>query len=262
MHGLMFMCTHYTIYGVNCSVSPAGLKRGAMAKAIVRIKKLHTRGNIGGMGKHVARARETPNADPDVKNFVLIGTGDQLADYDNRMAELGIEKVRKNAVLAVDHMLTASPEWFIDFDEKEGKQLDRSKLKKWAAANVAWLQKNYGKNVVSATLHLDEQTPHIHAIVIPEVDSKLNARALYGGREKMSAWQDNYAEAMASLGLERGKKGSKAKHQTVKKYYDQVNAARFEQAQKQHQDQQAHQGRLEKIKAMRKKPTPKMRPTK
>lgn len=233
-----------------------------MAKAIFRTKKLKSRGNIGGMGKHVARARETPNADPAVKNFVLIGTGDQLADYDNRMADLGIERVRKNAVLAVDHMLTASPEWFVDWD-KEGKQLDRGKLKKWAAANVAWLQKNYGNNVVSATLHLDEQTPHIHAIVIPEVEGKLNARALYGGREKMSAWQDNYAQAMAPLGLERGKKGSKAKHQTVKKYYDQVNATRFEQAKKQHQDQQAHQGRLEKIKAMRsKKPALKMRPGK
>ena len=49
-------------------------------------------------------------------------------------------------------------------------QLDRDTIKKWANKALAWAQKTWGKeNVVSATLHLDESTPHIHLVVVPIV---------------------------------------------------------------------------------------------
>jgi hypothetical protein len=69
-------------------------------------------------------------------------------------------------------------------------------------------------------LHLDEATPHIHAYLVPlDEKGKLNCRALFGGREKLSKFQDSYALAMAPLGLERGIKGSRATHTEVKEYY-------------------------------------------
>jgi len=234
-----------------------------MSKAILRIKKLKTHGNIGSMSSHVARTRPTPNADPDKKNqnFILAGTGDQLVDYKNRIAELKIENIRKNAVLAVDHMLTASPEFFRNYDS-ENQEWDREKLKRWASENVRWLNEKYGKNCISATLHLDERTPHIHALILPVHEGKLNARHFYGGREKLSELQSDYARAMEPLGLERGQKGSKAKHQTIKKHYEEVNKNAFKQGQKAHEKEADINDRMGQIKKLREEISPTQRPKK
>ena len=84
-----------------------------------------------------------------------------------------------------------------------------------------WLQTRYGERIVRAELHLDESTPHSHAYMAPlDEKGKLNCRALLGGsRYRLSELQDDFAAAMASLGLERGIKGSRAKHTEVRKYY-------------------------------------------
>jgi len=86
---------------------------------------------------------------------------------------------------------------------------------------------------------------------VPSDGDKLNARRYFGGRDKLSALQDHYAGAMASMGLERGKKGSKAKHQVIQKHYDQVNMPKFEKVQKHHDLQAEKDERLEKIKNLR-----------
>src|SRR5438270_383983 len=82
--------------------------------AIFRLKKVHTFGQIAGLSKHMERDRETPNADPELTrlNERLTGSGDWVADVKARVAVAPI--VRKNAVLAIEFMLTASPEWFAD----------------------------------------------------------------------------------------------------------------------------------------------------
>jgi len=187
--------------------------------AICRTAKLKTWGNIGGsMGHTYRQSGMAPNADPKRlgKNRVLVGTpGDGTADIRKRIDSLGKEP-RSNAVLVVEHMLTMSPEWAVG---KTKKQIDH-----WAKENVKWLQKRYGKdNVAHAVLHMDETTPHIAAFVVPEVNGSLNARELFGGRQKMTELQNSYAEAMAPMGLQRGLEGSKARHQTVKNFYATVN---------------------------------------
>lgn len=49
-------------------------------------------------------------------------------------------------------------------------------FEQWKKENVEWLQSYFGKdNVVSAVLHMDETTPHIHAVVIPMVNERLSA---------------------------------------------------------------------------------------
>src|SRR5438105_1371158 len=82
--------------------------------AFLRVKKVHTFGQIGGLGKHLERDRTTPNADPELTwlNERLAGSGDWIADVKARLAVAPI--VRKNAVLAIEFLLTASPEWFAD----------------------------------------------------------------------------------------------------------------------------------------------------
>lgn len=186
--------------------------------AICRTKKMKTKGNIGGQAAHVERTSETLNANSKIKNLILKGTGNMLVDYEARMCELNIPKIRKNAVLAVDFMLTASP----DFFQKNGKR-DREKTVEFIKAANNWLQKKWGDDLVSVTAHFDEKTPHIHALIIPAKDGKLNARHFFGGREKMSALQDDFYQAVSHLGLDRGLKNSKAEHQKIQKYYTKVN---------------------------------------
>ncbi len=90
---------------------------------------------------------------------------------------------------------------------------------------MAWLRETFGQdNVVSAICHLDEQTPHIQADVIP-IDSigSLNAFHWTGDKKKLQQLQDSFAEVLAPLGLERGIKGSRATHTRISEYYSSAN---------------------------------------
>lgn len=75
--------------------------------------------------------------------------------------------------------------------------------------------------------HADEPgNVHCHSVVIP-IDDKghLNARFYLTGPNVMTRLQDDYAKAMEKHGLERGVKGSRAKHTDIKKFYAKLNQA-------------------------------------
>jgi len=186
--------------------------------AVLRIAKVKTMGHVAGLGLHVERERETRNADEArrTQNERLAGTGDWSADVARRLADA--PTIRTNAVLAIEHVMTASPEFFAAGDER--------RVAAWRDASMAWLRETYGeRNVVAAVLHRDELTPHIQALVVPIDDhGRLNARGFIGGdRGRLSALQDSYHEAVGRLGLERGVRGSVAEHQTVKEYYAKIS---------------------------------------
>ena len=115
-------------------------------------------------------------------------------------------------------------------------------MMKWCDDNLQWLHHTFGKeNTVSAVLHMDEHTPHIHATVVPIVTGerrkakkkqtegkrsyrkKANTVRLCADdvltREKLVAYHDSYAKAMAKYGLQRGVRGSEARHTTTAQYY-------------------------------------------
>ena len=186
--------------------------------AVLRIAKVKTMGHVAGLGVHIERERETRNADEErrTQNERLAGTGDWCADVERRLADA--PTIRKNAVLAIEHVMTASPEFFAAGDER--------RVEAWRDASMAWLRETYGeRNVVAAVLHRDELTPHIQALVVPIDDhGRLNARGFIGGeRGRLSELQDSYHEAVGRLGLARGVRGSVAEHQTVKEYYTKIS---------------------------------------
>jgi len=197
-----------------------------MAYAILRVEKIKT--NASGYNDHLERNKEIKNANPKFTNLNqrYIGSGDLNQDIQKRIKEIGC-KVRKNAVLGLDYMLTASPEFFQEFKEMKKKGTNKSqweefneKKKVWVKANYQWLEKRHGKeNIINLTLHMDEETPHLHAVVVPELNGKLNAKEILGNNKKMSAMQDEYAENMARFELKRGVKKSRAKHKTVREFY-------------------------------------------
>ena len=193
-----------------------------MPHAIARIAKLKS-GSVGASGQHTRRARETLNANPEIANIRFIGQPDSpdLPSLETIVRErIGDQTIRKNGVLCVEMLLTASPEYFRPNDPSKAGYYEPERLADFQQAVHSWLDKEYGDRIVRAELHLDESTPHVHAYLVPlDERGKLNCRGLFGGREKLSQFQDSYANALSPLGLERGIKGSRAKHTTVKQYY-------------------------------------------
>jgi hypothetical protein len=189
-----------------------------MGYAILRIQKLKSAVAIRNSLKHAFREQETPNADSErTPNNTHIGAESSQEAIEKFNAGLPLN-VRKNAVLALEYLITASPEVM------NGKT--KNEQDAFFADSLAYLHKTYGKeNVFYAGVHRDETTPHMYAYVLPKHEGKLNARHFIGGhKDRMSQIQTEFAESIGQKhGLERGVKGSKARHQEIGKYYAKVN---------------------------------------
>jgi hypothetical protein len=194
-----------------------------MSYAILRIEKAKTMANVGSRAAHNMRQNPTaaPHADPAkrVLNRVLIGPSDAagvVAAVEKRLAN--VPKFRKDAVRAVELLMTASPEFF------DPAKPDQKKWTAWVKDSLAWLRQTWGaENVVSAVLHRDEATPHIQAFVVPIHDGKLRAAHWLDGPAKLSQLQDSFAVAMWSQGLRRGEKHSQANHTSLREFYQLAN---------------------------------------
>ncbi len=202
-----------------------------MAYAIARLKKLK-RGNISGSASHTARERETPNADPTQKNIRFIGSLDPEERLEDLvLAKIGDSeqkrKIRTDAVYCVELLLSASPSYFRPDCPTHAGYYEPQKLDDWLEATHQWLADEYGNRIVRAELHLDEATPHIHAYFVPlDDDGQLRCNHFFDGRQKIHEFQDSYYQTMRLIGLERGIKGSRAKHQDIKDFYRIVEEGR------------------------------------
>ncbi|MDM1036340.1 MobV family relaxase [Myroides odoratimimus] len=130
-------------------------------------------------------------------------------------------KINDNAVTHLKIVLTGSHERMKEL-EANGQG-----LKEWVMENKKFLEEKYGSdNIVRFTLHRDEKTPHLHAVVVPlTADGRLSAFEVLGNKIKMKALQNDYAKAMASFGLERGMESTGIKHEDVKAYYSRIEKA-------------------------------------
>lgn len=215
------------------------------AYAILRHgRKLKTPAALCAVSDHNLRRSDherRPNVEPSRSrsNAILVGSGDSERDVAEYIAALGI-KPRRNAVLARELLMTASPEW-LRAGGPPGQPADPARVSQWAEAALAWARDEFGTDrVVSAILHNDEATPHVHLIVVPSVQRTRGPRkprsqdptrrrqpraprevwtldhdAVFGGRLEMIARQDRHAAALAPLGLARGVSGSRRKHEPL-----------------------------------------------
>ena len=141
--------------------------------------------------------------------------------YARVIERIGDQPIRKNAVLGV--------EMFMGFSPGMSEHLD---IHDWARQQIAWVEKTFGRDsLIKAVLHLDEETPHIHAIIVPFCGQtktgipKLNCRGLIGDRGSKKAGrigqleklQDSYADHNKQFGLERGLRHSATEHIPLKK---------------------------------------------
>jgi len=197
-----------------------------MSLTVYHIEPVSSRESLQARFTHNNRDRHPSNADPirSPLNQILIGPGSG-ADLGLMAAErIGQQKIRKDARWAVEMMLSASPEYYRPGDPGQAGKWEDDKLQAWLQAAEKWLNDNYGNNILSAILHLDETTPHIHALIMPIRDNgTLSYKAFFDGRQKLRTLQTSYADAMKPLGIERGRDGSRPTHNDIKDYYARVN---------------------------------------
>lgn len=195
-----------------------------------------------GASDHIERKTMPKNADPTRThlNRELVefpnGVSDRTEAISHRIRTAGIKrKITPDQVRAIRIVLSGTHEDMM-------KIQDEGRLDEWCDDNLQWLHYTFGKeNTVSAILHMDEHTPHIHATVVPivtgerrkakkkQADSKRTYRKKANAvrlcaddvltRERLVAYHDSYAKAMEKYGLQRGVRGSEARHTTTAQYY-------------------------------------------
>lgn len=210
-----------------------------MGYAVLHLDK--AKGADSGMSAHIERTIHPKNADPTRThlNRELIkfpeGVTSRTQAILHRLDTAGLKrKIGKNQVQAIRILLTGTHEDMVQI-EKNGK------LDDWCQDNIDWLRKTYGSdNVVSVVLHMDESTPHLHATVVPIVQTErqrkkkeLEVKRTYRkktpaprlsaddvmSRAKLKSYQNTYAAAMKKYGLQRGIEGSEAQHISTHEYY-------------------------------------------
>lgn len=193
--------------------------------AIYRTEKHSKLSTVSAASNHMTRELETPNADSDRShlNAVLIGTDDPFSDVlalvplPDAKGSDGKKLRRSNSVISIEVLLTTSPEFW----ETATKQQKAD----WIESSIAWLSAEYGReNIAHLRIHVDERTPHLTGFVVPlDPDTgRLNARRWLGGPKRLSKQQTEYAQSVEHLGLQRGVKGSQAKHERVSRHYAQI----------------------------------------
>ena len=194
-----------------------------------------------GASDHIERKTTPKNADPTRThlNHELVqfpdGVSDRTEAISHRIRTAGIKrKITPDQVRAIRIVLSGT-------HEDMARIQDEGRLSEWCDDNLQWLHRTFGReNTVSAVLHMDEHTPHIHATVVPIVTGerrkakkKTEGKRTYRKkadavrlcaddlltRERLVAYHDSYAAAMAKYGLQRGIRGSEARHTTTAQYY-------------------------------------------
>ena len=194
-----------------------------MSQVVFRFEKIKTGAGFVARIGHNERTYPPANADNARKVEVLISAGSDPAETLSKKLS-GIKR-KKDSVLAVEAILSASPEFFaLDKNKIEYGKWNYVNVEAFKQAGIEFFKREFGKNLVSLSFHVDEATPHFQAVFLPIIEGKLNAKSLLGNRKKMIEWQDKAHEAVAHLGIERGLRGSKSRHERVRSYYNDVNS--------------------------------------
>lgn len=206
-------------------------------KTIIRTEKIKTIQQLHNTGAHNNRLKDVLNASPEHDIKRLIGTSNLVQDVKDLMLKKGIkiDKLRKNAVLCNELLLSLSPEFFdegeLDYRNKFNKQNTLDFIKK----AKTFLVNKYKDNLVHLSVHLDESTPHIHAVVVPTyLDTvtgtyKLAAKRFFD-RSDLQLLQKEYCETFKSIKKYdfSYQEKSTAKHQDLKSFYKKLDDTKKE----------------------------------
>ena len=177
--------------------------------AILRFAK-YKGPEIGHIEAHNERTKEKYASNPDVDtgrshlNFHLVPPERKYrAEAEKQITAAGC-RTRSDSVRVVEALVTASPEFF------KGKK--RSEVKAYFTEALDFIQKHQSKDtIISAVVHMDEKTPHMHLCFVPLTeDKRLSAKEIVGNKKKLTWWQDEFWKHMVKKypDLERGESAS------------------------------------------------------
>ena len=184
-----------------------------MAKAqyaILRFAK-YKGPEIGRIEAHNERTKEKYASNPDVDtgrshlNFHLVTPERSYRAEAERQIAAARCRTRSDSVRVVEALITASPEFF------KGKK--KSEVKAFFEHALEFMKQNQDPaTYISAVVHMDEKTPHMHFSFVPlTADNRLSAKEILGNKKKLSQWQDRFWEHMVAKypDLERGESAGK-----------------------------------------------------
>ena len=178
--------------------------------AIMRFAK-YKGPEIGNIEAHNERTKEKYASNPDVDtsrskyNFHLVKPpGKYRAESERQIAAAGC-RTRKDSIRMIETLFTASPEFF------KGKK--RAEIRVFFEEALHFLEQHQSKEtIISAVVHMDEKTPHMHLCFVPLTeDKRLSAKEIVGNKKKLTQWQDRFWEHMVKKypDLERGESASR-----------------------------------------------------
>ena len=177
--------------------------------AILRFAK-YKGPEIGHIESHNERTKEKYASNPDVDmsrshlNFHLVTPQRKYrAEAEKQIAEAGC-RTRSDSVRVVEALVTASPEFF--------KGRKKAEVKAYFQEALDFIREHQDpKTIISAVVHMDEKTPHMHLCFVPlTADGRLSAKEIVGNKKKLTQWQDRFWEHMVKKypDLERGESAS------------------------------------------------------
>lgn len=204
--------------------------------AIIR-KQSHKSSDLSKVQNHNFRSKLQENIDIEKIKFnkTLIGSNNLKNDINNYIKNNNIVVRNKTTVICNEFVLTASPEFFYNTNgTKKTRDEYQKNLKKWVDTQIKYLNKNSYGVCVNAVLHLDEQTPHIHAIVLPIRDGKLNNKSFWRGKNSYSKLIDDYVKTIQQdfpnlrRGVSNDEREEKVTHTTIKEYRNDIATKKTE----------------------------------
>lgn len=177
--------------------------------AILRFAK-YKGPEISGIEAHNERTKEKYASNPDIDpsrthlNFHLIKPERKYrAESEKQIAEAGC-RTRSDSVRVVEALITATPEFF------KGKK--RAEIKEFFNEALEFIKQNQApETIISAVVHLDEKSPHMHLCFVPLTeDGRISAKDIMGNKKKLTWWQDEFWKHIVKKfpDLERGESAS------------------------------------------------------
>ena len=212
-----------------------------MSFGICRVQKIKGASGVVGLQLHNRREREHSNSNPDIDrnrsslNYSLTDNRtmnyNKLIDERLKQAYKGKKAIRKDAVRMCEMLFTSDGEFFSRISGQEQRQ--------FFIDCFEFAAQRYGReNIIAATVHLDEATPHLHLDFVPLTpDGRLSAKEVLGNRPQLQQLQDDFFSAVSSkYGLERGQRADienkerPRKHLETAEYKEKIAKERTQRA--------------------------------
>ena len=159
--------------------------------AIMRIEKRKL-GSVGRIGNHHERLKAEYKSNPDIdpsrthQNYHIIEPPSKYRKAVlDRIESVGAKR-RKDSVVMQDCFVGGTPDWL------KGKTVEEQR--EYFDYAYRFFEDSFGKeNIISAVVHLDEATPHMHLCFVPITKKgRLSSKEIIGGPKGLVNWQDKF----------------------------------------------------------------------